>query len=262
MKSFFILLVVITAGLQSALASQNYLLVHGAFQDSSIWETVQKELVDAGKNVVVVDLPGRNASGEAAKGVTLDDYVKTVSNAVLALNEPVILVGHSFAGMTITAVADQLPDNVDQVVYLAAYVPKSGESMEKLAVADKDNQFTQETFVVSSDYSYASILQEDQVRVFAQDANEQQAQKLKASMIREPLGPIGTPLEFSGDGLSSVKKVFIRTLSDGTVSTALQTRMIERAAIKSVYDIPSGHAPYLTQPEILSDLLLQLSGEQ
>lgn len=240
-------------------AADTFVLVHGAFQDASGWAPVSSALESMGHTVTAVNLPGRDAKGEAAREMSLALYIDTIGNAVQNAEEPVILVGHSFAGMTITAVAERMPEQIEKVVYVAAYVPQNGESMETLAMSDSGNEFTEKTFVVAKDYSYASLLVEDQVRVFAQDSTPAQAEALLASMISEPLGPIGTPIELSEAPLEKVSVGYIRTTADVTVSTALQTSMIERAGITEVIDIEAGHAPYLTQPEALAAALNALA---
>lgn len=240
-------------------AAESFVLVHGAFQDASSWNAVAERLGAADHDVVAVDLPGRDATGAAAKAVSLDDYVARVADAFSAADEPVVLVGHSFGGMTISAVAERMPDRIERLIYVAAYLPRSGESMEALALSDGDNQFTESTFVVAKDYSHAEILEADRVRVFAPTADSAQAAAVVASMIREPLGPIGTPVTLSEARFGSVPKAFIRTLRDGTVSTPLQTMMIDRAGITEVRDIDTGHAPYLTRPDALAALILDLA---
>ncbi len=238
--------------------AENFVLVHGAFQEASGWHSVSQLLEDQGHTVVAVNLPGRDAEGEAAKSITLQSYIDTTTEAVKALDERVILIGHSFGGMTISGVAEAEPDRIEKLIYLAAYIPESGESMEKLALSDKDNRFEEATFVIAKDYSHATLLEDHQVRVFAQDATSDQAAQLQASMVREPLAPIASPIMLSEEKFGSVEKAYIRTLEDGTVSTPLQTMMIERAGISEVRDINSGHAPYLTQPKALVDAILEL----
>jgi len=236
-------------------AADTFVLVHGAFQDASGWASVSTELETMGHDVIAVDLPGRDAKGDEARAMSLELYIETIGKAVKSANDPVILVGHSFAGMTITAVADRMPDQIEKLVYVAAYVPQNGESMETLALSDPGNEFSEQTFVLAKDYSYATLLVEDQVRVFAQDSTPEQAKTLLASMIAEPLAPIGTPVELSGTPLENVAVGYVRTTADVTVSTELQTTMIERAGITDIIDIDTGHAPYLTQPVALANAL-------
>jgi len=246
------------AALPGMALADTYVLVHGAFQDASGWAPVADILMAEGHSVVALDLPGRDAEGAAAQAVSLQDYIDATVAVVEAADEPVILVGHSFAGITISGVAEAIPEKIERLVYVAAYVPLSGESMETLALSDSDNHFEETTFVIASDYSYATLLPDHQVRVFAQDASGAQADRLQASMIREPLAPIATPVTLSDARFGTVELAYIRTLEDRTVSTPLQTMMIERAGIEVVRDIQSGHAPYLTQPDALAALLLAL----
>lgn len=259
MKSFKTLAAIAALSVSTGAAADTFVLVHGAFQDASGWASVSAELEAMGHDVIAVDLPGRDAKGDDARAMSLDLYVETISSAVRSAAEPVVLVGHSFAGMTITAVADRMPDQVDTLVFVAAYVPQNGDSMESLAMTDPGNEFSEDTFVLAEDYSYATLLVEDQVRVFAQDSTPEQAETLLASMISEPLGPIGTPVELSDAPLENVSVGYVRTTEDVTVSTELQTIMIERAGITDVIDVEAGHAPYLTQPVALANALNELA---
>ncbi|MEQ8402027.1 MAG: alpha/beta fold hydrolase [Silicimonas sp.] len=246
-------------GVATPVEADTFVLVHGAFQSAVVWDEVAETLRSEGHNAIAVDLPGRNAVGVAAQTVTLQDYIEATRAVVEAASEPVILVGHSFGGITVSGVAEAVPDQVDLLVYVAAYLPQSGESMETLALSDADNAFTAETFVIAEDYSHATILDTDQVRVFAADATPEQAAALRASMVREPLPPIGTPVMLTDERIGSVPSAYIRTLKDGTVSPELQTQMIERAEVETVRDLPSGHAPYLTRPDNLARLLMDIA---
>ena len=66
--------------------------------------------------------------------VNLETHIEDVANVILfeRLSE-VVLCGHSYAGMVITAVADRLPERVASLVYVDAFVPRDGESWWDLA---------------------------------------------------------------------------------------------------------------------------------
>jgi pimeloyl-ACP methyl ester carboxylesterase len=240
-------------------SADTFVLVHGAFQSAAGWTTVADDLTAKGHTVVAVDLPGRGAMGAEAQAVTLADYIATVRVAVERAGEPVILVGHSFGGITISAVAEEIPQGIKRLVYVAAYVPQNDESMQALAEMDKDNGFTAESFVLSADYSYATILETDQVRLFGADASPEQQAALPATMLAEPLGPIATPVTLT-DAFGSVDKSYVMTLQDATISPQMQRMMIDRAGIASVTEIDSGHLPYLTRPDALATMLDGLAG--
>ncbi len=235
-----------------------FVIVHGAFQSAESWSAVAEKLRAGGHTAIAVDLPGRNAEGDAAKAITLDRYVQTVQDVVASQPEPVVLVGHSFGGITISVVADAAPNKIKKLIYVAAYVPQNGDSMQTLAAADKDNGFTAETFVIAPDYAFATILAADQARLFINDGTPEQQAAVTASMVREPLGPIGTPVAIT-DKLGSVAKAYVLTALDATVSPTIQAMMVERAGITATVTLDTGHSPQASRPDDLASALVQLA---
>ena len=83
----------------------DYLLVHGGFNGAWVWDDVAEQLQDAGHRIRVVDqLPsaGTDPTSLADLGVDVS-YVRQMLDTP---DEPVVLVGHSYAGMVITEFAD------------------------------------------------------------------------------------------------------------------------------------------------------------
>ncbi|MEO3786956.1 alpha/beta hydrolase [Actinocorallia sp. B10E7] len=96
-------------------------LVHGAFGDASGWSSTIRGLKKAGYPVLAPANPLRELAGDAA-------YVSSVLRTVKG---PVVLVGHSYGGMVISNAAVGHP-NVKALVYIAALMPKKGESAAAL----------------------------------------------------------------------------------------------------------------------------------
>lgn len=245
--------------LVSPATADTFVIVHGAFQNAQSWDAVSESLKAKGHTVFNVDLPGRNAQGAEAKAVSIAQYAETVGAIVKSQNQPVTLIGHSFGGITISLVGAAMPEKIKKLVYIAAYVPVSGDSMQSLASGDKDNGFTQKSFVVSPDYSFATILDEDRVRLFINDGKPEQQKVVAESMLREPLGPIATKVEIAQDKFGKIPKAYIRTSMDKTVSPTIQNMLIQRAGIKNVADIQAGHSPQVSQSAKLSDLIASIS---
>jgi pimeloyl-ACP methyl ester carboxylesterase len=251
-----------TAGLVWATTparAEIFVIVHGAFQTSQSWAQVGQNLKAKGHTVVAIDLPGRNTQGAEAKAVSIADYVNVVSAAVKNQTERVTLIGHSFGGITISMVGAANPEKIKRLVYVAAYIPISGESMQSIASGDKTNGFTEKSFVVSPDYSFATILEEDRARLFVNDGTPDLQKSATNAMVREPLGPIGTRVEIAAERFASVEKAYIRTTLDKTVSPPTQQMMIQRAGIRNVMELEAGHSPQLTQPAALADLIVTIS---
>ena len=110
--------------------AKTFVLVHGAWHGGWCWRDVARSLRAAGHTVFT---PTQTGLGERrhllSDAVGLDVFALDVAN-VLEAEEltDVILVGHSFGGITITAVADRLPERLRHLVYLDAAVVHSGES--------------------------------------------------------------------------------------------------------------------------------------
>jgi pimeloyl-ACP methyl ester carboxylesterase len=93
-------------------------LVHGVWVDGSSWSKVIPTLQNAGYQVIAVQLPLHS----------LSDDVATVKRVIDLAGGPVILVGHSYGGFVITNAAYNNP-NVKALVYIAAFAPSEGQSL-------------------------------------------------------------------------------------------------------------------------------------
>ena len=96
----------------------NIVLVHGAWADASSWGGVIPILQKAGHRVIAVELPEHS----------LADDVATVKRAINLVGGPVTLVGHSYGGFVITNAGYNNP-NVKNLVYIAAFAPKEGQTI-------------------------------------------------------------------------------------------------------------------------------------
>jgi pimeloyl-ACP methyl ester carboxylesterase len=118
-------------GYNGAYYMSDFVLVHGAWHGAWCWKRVLPALWRAGHRAFAVSLTG---VGERAHllspRITLQTHINDVVAVIEAeeLNEAV-LVGHSYAGMVITGVADQLTETspLGRLVYLDAMVPEPGE---------------------------------------------------------------------------------------------------------------------------------------
>ena len=99
-------LVALVSMSSAASAKSPIVLVHGAWETSSIWDGVTAKLRSDGYHVQVVTLPGRPGNPAAVNQITMDRYRQTIADAIAADKRPVVLVGHSFAGFPISVEAD------------------------------------------------------------------------------------------------------------------------------------------------------------
>jgi pimeloyl-ACP methyl ester carboxylesterase len=123
----------VVASAQSS-AKPIYVIVHGAWGGSWAFKKVDSLLTEKG---AVVYRPSLTGQGErvhlATTSVGLDTHIMDVVNMILYEDlHDVILVGHSYGGMVVTGVADSLPGRIKKLIYLDAFVPENGESVESI----------------------------------------------------------------------------------------------------------------------------------
>ncbi len=94
-------------------------LVHGAFADAGSWADVVKQLQGDGIEVLAIANPLRDVASDSAY----------VGSLVSQISGPVLLVGHSYAGIVISNAATQAK-NVTGLVYVSAVIPEEGEANE------------------------------------------------------------------------------------------------------------------------------------
>src|SRR3954464_5453673 len=102
---------------------RNVVLVHGGFVDGSGWQGVYDQLKADGFTVSVVQ----------NQTLSLESDVETTHNVLDLQDGPTILVGHSYGGVVITEAG--LHERVAGLVYIAAFAPDAGESVNAL-IAD------------------------------------------------------------------------------------------------------------------------------
>ena len=118
----------------------HFVLIHGAWHGAWCWYKLAAVLRAAGHMVTCPDLPGHGVDRTPTADVTLASYVGRVVEVLDAALEPVVLLGHSMGGAVVTQAAEERPDRVRHLVYLAAFAPGDGQSVFQVARADPDDR--------------------------------------------------------------------------------------------------------------------------
>ena len=115
-----------------------YVIVHGAWGGSWAFKEVDQLLTATGNTVYRPSLTGQGERVHLAnESIGLETHIMDVVNTILFEElDNIILVGHSYGGMVVTGVADRLPERIQKLVYLDAFVPEHNENVNENFVND------------------------------------------------------------------------------------------------------------------------------
>ncbi len=266
MKKNLIILLLITSTLfvfagcskdDNTLPVNTFVLVHGAWQGPYVWATVKTLLESKGQKVIVVELPGHGADTTAPVTLSINAYRDKVIAAINNATGKVILVGHSMGGVVVSAVAEQIPDRIQKLVYVGAFLPANGQSLLDLAYQDKQSLLGA-SLRPSADQLTLDIVRENIVSIFCQDAPDSIKNLVVSKFRVEPAIPFTNKAVLTDANFGKVDKCYINTLQDHAIGMDLQTAMLTAAHITKVYSVNSGHSPFLSKPNDLVDIFFDI----
>lgn len=243
--------------MEKATKPRHFVFIPGSFHGAWCWYKMQALLSKNGNTSESIDLPGHGLDTTPLNTITLDSYVNAVCNALEKYDEPVVLVGHSRAGIVISQVAEQAPDKIDALVYLCAFLIPDGEPMVATALTDVGSALVNNLIFNEAEgwhFPQRSIFRE----AFYNDCSDEDQALCDALLTKEPNIPVGTPLKLSKERYGQVKKVYIHTSLDHTITYGLQKKMVERTPVDQTFELKTSHSPFLSQPIALSDILLKM----
>jgi pimeloyl-ACP methyl ester carboxylesterase len=235
-----------------------YILVHGSWHASWCWYKVIPLLTIRGHRAIAIDLPGHGRDWTAPGEVSLQHYVDAVGNVLQSQTEPAFLVGHSRGGIVISQVAEQWPERIKALVYLAAYLIPNGEAMLPTALGDTESLIAS-NLVLNEPLGHHMLRQEAFKEALYGDCSAEDIELANSLLTPEPNGPVATPLRLSEERYGRVPRVYIETLQDRGVTTGLQRRMREKVPCQKVVSMNSSHSPFLSSPEELADHLISFN---
>ncbi len=235
-----------------------FALVHGAWHGAWCWEQLTPLLEQEGHSVIAPDLPGHGKDQTPPAEITLQSYVDCVADALDEAGEPVILIGHSMAGTVISQLAEQRPEQIATLVYLAAFLLPDGESLFGAVRWDTESKIVP-NLIPNETEGHMWIRDEVIPEVFYDDCSSEHAKEAVALLCPEPLAPPMTPLQLSDDRYGRVPRIYILCTEDKAVSPAFQRHMIAGISCDQVIEMDTGHSPFVSQPEMLARHLLDIA---
>lgn len=228
-------------GARSGAAKANVVLVHGAWADGSSWSRVIQLLEDAGYGVTAAQIPLTALADDVA-----------VTRRVLAMqNGPTVLVGHSVGGAVISAAGTDAP-NVVSLVYVAAFAPDEGETLEGLT-----KRFPPVPGLAQLRPDKGGFLWLDRAgfgEAFAQDVDPRQARIMAA--VQKPIAAAYLGARAPRPAWHALPSWFLVSANDRMIPPEAERWMARRMGA-AVRVVPSSHAAPVSHPVDVVALIKQ-----
>jgi pimeloyl-ACP methyl ester carboxylesterase len=114
--------------------STTFLLVHGAWHGGWCWDQVSARLTALGHVVIAPTLTGLcERSHLLSPSVSLSTHIADICGEIRFKDlSNIVLCGHSYGGMVITGVAERYAERIGSIVYLDAFWPRDGQSLDDI----------------------------------------------------------------------------------------------------------------------------------
>jgi pimeloyl-ACP methyl ester carboxylesterase len=223
---------------------RNIVLVHGAFADGSSWAKVIPLLQAKGFNVTAVQNPLTSLADDVA-----------ATNRALALQDgPVILVGHSWAGVVITEAGTD--PKVAGLVYVAAFAPDAGETVGDLGKPYPPPPALAAPIV--DQQGFLSLSTDAIVKHFARDLPEAEARVVAA--VQGPISASAFGAKVAGVAWKAKRSWYIVAKRDEAIAPD-EERFFAKRMKATTTELNTSHVPMLSQPRAVAAVIMDAAAK-
>lgn len=229
-------------------------LVAGGWQGSWSWQKVTPLLSAAGHRVYTPTLTGLGDRAHLSRPeIDLEMHIQDVL-AFLEMEDlqNVVLVGHSYAGFVISAVAERARARLHSLVYLDAFIPEAGKRVVDYLLPVERRQAIIEAGRQSG---YVNPIPLTALGV----TDEGDLAWANPRLVKQPFGTFDQPIQLAEPAASGLPRSFIACTNPPSGSFGQFAAQVKQDPSWRYHELATGHQAMMTMPRELAKLLRQLA---
>lgn len=240
-------------------------MVHGGFHWGGCFGKVANLLAQNGYPVATPDNRSHGYEATPYNAIKdMADYCAPVERIVAAAKSPVVLLGHSLGGVTLTYLGEKYPEKIRRLIYLTAIMCPNGESFASYMTPERSVMFAFPPLFDGTGPSDGVMLKVSDPAVvrsaFYADCSDHDFRIAMANV--NPINSL-IPLQFKSAitprRFGSIPRAYIETSEDRTLVPKFQRQFQADVPGATVRTLATSHSPFFSQPEALANLIMQLA---
>ena len=191
--------------------------------------------------------------------IDLSKWTLFVSDLVVQAFEPVVLVGHSRGGVVIGEVAEIVPDRIQTLVYLAAFLVPDGKTLGDMLAMVPGKPVADGAIVMAADGVSSTIAPGKVAPVFYNTTPAALSARAASLLGPEPMMSFTTPVRNSAVRFGRVKRAYIECAEDNAIPLELQRAMQRALPCEPVVTLDTDHSPFFSAPKELCRVLIEIA---
>ena len=227
-----------------------FVLVHGAWHGGWCWRRVAERLRERGHAAFTPTLTGLGERSHLLRaGIGLETHIADVVNLIKWEDlVEVVLCGHSYGGFVISGVAESMAAAVRSIVFLDAFVPRDGESVEQLT-----GPAVKEAIRAAQARGDVGIAPRSAEAFGVNPADRAWVDRL---CVPQPLATFTDAITLTGGRETIARKTYIRAKSYANPGFDRAYEALRQDASWRTHEVPCGHDVMVDMPERLAEMLV------
>lgn len=240
--------------------SPHVILIHGAWQGSWVWRDFAPLLKKAGFTPHAIDLPGNGADDTPLADVSLDLYLAHIGALIERLAGDILIIAHSGGGVVGTALGERYPQRIKAITYIAGMMMPSGWHFGDVLREEK----AEERGLLgigpylewNEERTVSSVPADAGAKIFLNDMPFDVALKGATNLTSQAEPGRALKTDWTEVGFGTIPRIYVECARDLSVLLPIQQAMQKLVPGARRIALDAGHAPHVSQPQVLADALL------